>query len=45
MEPVEPTPEADESAIRAFELWRFSPAVKNGRPVKVRMNAEVNFRG
>jgi TonB family protein len=39
------TPEADESAIRAFELWRFSPAVKNGRPVKVRMNAEVNFRG
>ncbi|HLG58600.1 MAG TPA: M56 family metallopeptidase [Vicinamibacterales bacterium] len=39
------TPEADESAVRAFALWRFSPAVKNGRPVKVRMSAEVNFHG
>jgi TonB family protein len=39
------TPEADETAVRAFEQWRFSPAVKNGQPVKVRMNAEVNFRG
>jgi len=39
------TPEADESAVRHFEQWRFSPAMKNGVPVRVRMNAEVRFRG
>jgi TonB family protein len=38
-------PELDESAIRNFEQWRFSPAMKNGRAVKVRMNAEVHFHG
>jgi len=38
------TPEADESAVRHFEQWRFSPAIKNGVPVRVRMNAEVRFR-
>jgi TonB family protein len=38
-------PNLDDSAIRAFEQWRFSPATKNGRPVKVRMNAEVTFHG
>jgi protein TonB len=39
------SPAADEAAVRSFEQWRFSPASKEGRPVKVRMNAEVNFRG
>ena len=38
------TPEADESAVRHFEQWRFSPAMKSGVPVRVRMNAEVRFR-
>jgi TonB family protein len=38
-------PELDDRAVRAFEQWRFSPAMKNGRPVKVRLNAEVHFRG
>jgi TonB family protein len=38
------TPEADESAVRHFEQWRFSPAMKDGVAVKVRMNAEVRFR-
>jgi protein TonB len=38
-------PDLDERAVRTFEQWRFTPAMKNGRPVKVRMNAEVNFRG
>jgi TonB family protein len=33
----------DHDAVRAFEQWRFSPALKDGRPVKVRMNAEVSF--
>jgi TonB family protein len=35
--------ELDHDAVRAFEQWRFSPAMKDGRPVKVRMNAEVSF--
>jgi TonB family protein len=39
------SPEADESAVRHFEQWRFAPATRNGVPVKVRMNAEVRFHG
>ena len=39
------SPEADESAVRHFGQWRFSPALRNGVPVKVRMNAEVRFHG
>ena len=38
-------PEADDMAVRAFEQWRFSPAQKDGRPIKVRMNAAVRFHG
>lgn len=34
----------DREAIRAFEQWRFSPAMKDGVPVKVRLNAEVTFQ-
>jgi TonB family protein len=37
--------ELDDLAIRAFEQWRFSPALKDGNAVKVRLTAEVNFRG
>ena len=37
------TPEADENAVRYFRQWRFSPAMKSGVPVKVRMSAEVRF--
>ena len=36
-------PPQDEAAARNFAQWRFSPALKDGRPVKVRMNAEVKF--
>ena len=39
------TPEADDVAVRHFEQWRFTPAIKDGRAVKVRMNAEVTFHG
>jgi TonB family protein len=39
------TPELDESAVYTFEQWRFSPALKNGVPIKVRMTAEVSFNG
>jgi len=38
-------PDADERAVRHFEQWRFTPAMKNGVPIKVRMNAEVRFHG
>jgi TonB family protein len=37
--------DADDTAVRTFEQWRFSPALKDGRPIKVRMNAEVRFHG
>jgi TonB family protein len=33
----------DESAINALKEWRFSPAIKDGKPVKVRMNVAVEF--
>ena len=35
--------ELDENAIGALKQWRFSPALKDGQPVKVRMNVEMNF--
>jgi TonB family protein len=38
-------PDADDMAVRTFEQWRFSPALKDGRPIKVRVNAEVRFDG
>ena len=38
-------PRADELAVRHFEQWRFSPALRAGVPVKVRMSAEVRFHG
>lgn len=34
----------DEKAIEAVKLWRFQPAKKNGKPVRVAANIEVNFR-
>ncbi|HYR88726.1 MAG TPA: M56 family metallopeptidase [Terriglobia bacterium] len=33
----------DENAINALEQWRLSPAMKDGMPVKVRVNVEVHF--
>jgi TonB family protein len=35
----------DDIAVEAFAQWRFSPAQKDGRPIKVRMNASVRFHG
>ncbi len=34
----------DEKAIEAVSLWRFSPATKDGKPVAVVINVEVQFR-
>jgi TonB family protein len=35
--------ELDEVAINALKQWRFSPAIKEGVPVRVRMNIAVNL--
>lgn len=34
----------DEKAIEAVRLWKFDPARKDGQPVAVQINVEVNFR-
>jgi TonB family protein len=33
----------DENAVAAIERWRFKPGTKDGTPVKVSLNIEVNF--
>jgi TonB family protein len=34
----------DEQAIAAVKTWKFEPAQKDGHPVAVEINVEVNFR-
>ena len=34
----------DDKAIEAVRQWRFSPSLKDGEPVAVRINVEVSFR-
>lgn len=34
----------DEEAVRAVSSWKFDPATKEGQPVPVMINVEVNFR-
>jgi TonB family protein len=34
----------DQKAIEAVRMWRFEPATKDGKPVAVQINVEVNFR-
>ena len=34
----------DQQAIEAVRQWRFEPAMKDGHPVAVQINVEVNFR-
>jgi TonB family protein len=37
-------PGLDASAVASIKAWRFQPGTKNGKPVPVRANVEVNFR-
>ena len=37
-------PSLDQNSIRALESWRFNPAMKDGAPVAVQVNVEMNFR-
>ena len=34
----------DEKAMEAVKTWKFDPARKDGQPVAVQINVEVNFR-
>jgi TonB family protein len=34
----------DEAAIEAVRRWKFKPSTKDGVPVNVQINVEVNFR-
>jgi len=36
-------PEVDRSAVDAIKQWRFLPAEKDGRPVSVKVNIELEF--
>jgi periplasmic protein TonB len=37
------SPELDEAAMNAVKRWKFDPATKDGRPVSVQINVEVQF--
>ena len=37
-------PEMDAEAVKAVRDWKFSPAMKDGKPVSVLINVQVNFR-
>lgn len=34
----------DQKAVEAVRKWKFEPAMKDGKPVAVQINVEVNFR-
>ncbi len=37
-------PGLDANAVLAIKAWRFQPGTRNGKPVSVQANVEVNFR-
>jgi TonB family protein len=38
------SPDLDQSAFNTVSQWKFEPGMKDGQPVAVRINVEVNFR-
>ena len=41
---IQSIPALDQAALKTVYRWRFSPAIKNGRPVATIANAPVAFR-
>jgi TonB family protein len=39
---LEPT--LDANAVEAVKKWKFAPAKKDGRPVAISMNLEIDFK-
>lgn len=37
-------PGLDQNAMDALKTWRFTPAIKDGQPVRVKALVEINFR-
>ncbi len=37
-------PSVDQRALETVRTWKFQPATRDGKPVAVRLNIEVNFR-
>jgi outer membrane biosynthesis protein TonB len=35
---------SDESVMRSLRAWKFEPAIKQGKPVPVRVVVDVDFR-
>ena len=44
VQPLRGDPAFYENAIEAVKKWKFRPAMKEGQPVSVKANVEVNFR-
>ena len=38
------SPDLDQRAIEAVRKWKFRPAQKDGEPVEVQINVELNFK-
>ena len=37
-------PDLDATALEAISAWKFQPAVRNGKPVAVRLETSVDFK-
>lgn len=38
------SPELDQAAVDAVKMWKYDPAIKDGRPVRVEITVEVAFQ-
>lgn len=43
-EPMKGDPAFFDAALEAVRQWKFKPAMKDGQPVSVKANVEINFR-
>src|SRR5262245_628792 len=43
-EVVRSIPLLDEAALSAVKQWKYKPAIKSGRPVKVELTLTINFK-